>query len=42
MVGHLTMLWKAMSSTVRSMLGCSPNDAFWMEVVDELVAEFWE
>jgi hypothetical protein len=27
---------------VQSMLGRSPSDAFWVEVVDELVVEFQE
>jgi hypothetical protein len=36
------MLRVAMSSIVQSMLGCLPSEAFRVEVVDEMLAEFWE
>jgi hypothetical protein len=39
MVKELTVLWPAVSSTTEFTLGRSPNEAFWMEVVDELVVE---
>jgi hypothetical protein len=40
MAGELAELQVVVSSTVDSVLGCSPNDPFLMEVVDELVTEF--
>jgi hypothetical protein len=36
------MLRVAMSSIVQSMLGCLPSEAFRVEVVDEMLADFWE
>jgi hypothetical protein len=39
MVKELTALWPAVSSTTEFTHGRSPNEAFWMEVVDELVVE---
>jgi hypothetical protein len=40
MVRELVVIWVAMSSTAKFMLGRSPNETFQVEVVDELVAEF--
>jgi hypothetical protein len=39
-VGELAALQAVVSSVMELALGRSPNDAFHMEVVDELVAEF--
>jgi hypothetical protein len=36
------MLQAAVSSTVEFTLGRSPNETIQVEVVDELVAEFWK
>jgi hypothetical protein len=41
MVGELAALWEAVSSTTEFTLGRSPNETFQVEVVDELLAEFW-
>jgi hypothetical protein len=40
MAEELAMLWAAVSSVVESVLGCSPNDTFHVEVVGDLVAKF--
>jgi hypothetical protein len=40
MVGVVAVLRAAMSTATESVLGCSPNNTFRMEVVDELPAEF--
>jgi hypothetical protein len=29
------------SSTTEFVLGRSPNETFWVEIVDELIAKFW-
>jgi hypothetical protein len=42
MAGELAALRTAVYSTVEFTLGRSPNETFWVEVVDELVAEFWK
>jgi hypothetical protein len=42
MAQELATLWTVVSSIVEFMLGCSPDETFWVEVVDELVAEFWK
>jgi hypothetical protein len=39
-VGELATLWVAVSSAAELVLGCSPNETFQVEVMDELVAEF--
>jgi hypothetical protein len=41
MTGELATLLAAVSSAVEFMLGCSPNETFRVEIVDELIAEFW-
>jgi hypothetical protein len=41
MVGELAALWEAVSSTTEFTLGRLPNETFQVEVVDELLAEFW-
>jgi hypothetical protein len=38
---ELDTLRTVVSSTVVLALGCSPDETFWVEVVDKLVAEFW-
>jgi hypothetical protein len=38
--GELTSLWAVMSSTVEVTVVCSPDETFWVEVVDKLVIEF--
>jgi hypothetical protein len=40
MVGELTVLWAAVSSAVKLMLGRSPNETSWVDVTNELVAKF--
>jgi hypothetical protein len=40
MAGEFTVLRVVVSSTAESVLGCSPNDGFCVEVVGELAAEF--
>jgi hypothetical protein len=40
MTGELATLLAAVSSAVEFMLGCSPNETFRVEIVDELIAEF--
>jgi hypothetical protein len=40
MVGELAALQMAVSSVVEFALGHLHNETFWVEVVDELVAEF--
>jgi hypothetical protein len=40
MTGELATLLAAVSSVVEFMLGCSPNETFRVEIVDELIAEF--
>jgi hypothetical protein len=42
MVEELAVLWAAVSSAMEFALGRSPNEAFRVEVVDEVVAEFWK
>jgi hypothetical protein len=37
---ELAMLGVAVSSVIEFVLGCSPNEAFRVQVVDELVAKF--
>jgi hypothetical protein len=39
-VEEIAMLWAAVSSAMEFMLRCSPNKAFWVEAVDELIVEF--
>jgi hypothetical protein len=40
MAGEFTVLRVVVSSTAESVLGCSPDDGFCVEVVGELAAEF--
>jgi hypothetical protein len=40
MAGQLTALWAAVSSATQFVLGCSPTEAFWVDVVEELLDEF--
>jgi hypothetical protein len=40
-VRELATLRAAVSSTTGLVLGCSADETFWVEVMDELVAEFW-
>jgi hypothetical protein len=40
MVGELTALWAAVSSAAELVVGCSPNETSWVEVMNELVAKF--
>jgi hypothetical protein len=40
MAGELAALRALVSSTTEFTLGCSPNEAFQVEGVDELIAEF--
>jgi hypothetical protein len=42
MAEELAMLWAVVSSTVESVLGCSPSDTFYIEVAGELAVEFWK
>jgi hypothetical protein len=40
MAGELAALQMVLSSTIEFTLGCLPDETFWVEVMDELVAEF--
>jgi hypothetical protein len=40
MAGELATLRAAVSYIMVSVMVCSPDETFWMEVVGELVAEF--
>jgi hypothetical protein len=40
MVGELAALQVAMTSIVELVLGCSPDETFRVEIVDEMVAQF--
>jgi hypothetical protein len=40
-IGEFATLREAVSSTAEFVLGRSPNETFRVEVMDELVAEFW-
>jgi hypothetical protein len=40
LAGELTMLWSIVSYDTERVLGRSPNETFWVEVMDELVAKF--
>jgi hypothetical protein len=40
MVGQLVKLYEAVSSTMQSMLGHSPAEAFRVDVVEEMLDEF--
>jgi hypothetical protein len=40
MLRELAVLWVVVSSAAELVLGCSPNEIFRVEVMDELVAEF--
>jgi hypothetical protein len=40
MVEQLTALWTVVSSTVQSVLGCSPTEGFWVDILDDLLVEF--
>jgi hypothetical protein len=40
-VGELAVLRVAVSSAMELVLGRSPDETFWVEVMDELVVEFW-
>jgi hypothetical protein len=42
MAGDLAVLQVAVSTVVESVLGRSPSDTFHVEVVSELVAEFYK
>jgi hypothetical protein len=42
MVGELAALLVAVSSTMEMALGHSPDETFQVEIVGELVAEFWK
>jgi hypothetical protein len=39
MAGELVALWVVVSATVAFVLGHSPNETFWVKVVDELVVK---
>jgi hypothetical protein len=39
--GELNVLRVTVSSAVQLVLGHFPDETFWVEVMDELVAEFW-
>jgi hypothetical protein len=41
LAGQLTALRAAVSSATQFVLGCSPSEALWVEVVDEMLFEFW-
>jgi hypothetical protein len=41
-VGELTVLRAAVSSTVELVLGCSPSETSRLEVMNELTTKFWE
>jgi hypothetical protein len=40
-VGELAMLWVVVSSATVLVLGRLPDETFWVEVMDELVAKLW-
>jgi hypothetical protein len=40
MAGELAALQVVVSSASEFMFGCSPDEIFWVEVVEELIAEF--
>jgi hypothetical protein len=40
-VRELAALWVVVSSTTELVLGRSPNETSWVEVMNELVAKFW-
>jgi hypothetical protein len=40
MAEELATIWAAVSSAVVFTLECSPNETFWVGVVDELVVKF--
>jgi hypothetical protein len=40
MAGELAVLWEAVFSTMEFTVGHLPDETFYVEVVDELVAEF--
>jgi hypothetical protein len=42
MAGELAMLRTTVSSVVEFGLRCSPDETFCVEVVDELIDEFWK
>jgi hypothetical protein len=42
MAEELTVHWAAVSSTTQFVLRHSPTEAFWVDVMDELVTEFWK
>jgi hypothetical protein len=42
MVGELATLQVAVTSAVELVLGRTPNETFRLEIVDELVAQFWK
>jgi hypothetical protein len=42
MVGELATLQVAVTSAVELVLGRTPNETFRVEIVDELVAQFWK
>jgi hypothetical protein len=42
MDGELATLHLIVTSVVELVLGCSPNETFWVEIADELVAQFWK
>jgi hypothetical protein len=42
MTEQFAVLWAVVSSATWSVLEHSPIEAFRVEVVDELLAEFWE
>jgi hypothetical protein len=42
MVGELGMLRTVVSSTMEFVLARSPDETFWVEDADELVAKFWK
>jgi hypothetical protein len=42
MVGQLAALRAVVSSTMQSVLRCSLSKALWVDIVDEILAEFWE
>jgi hypothetical protein len=41
MARELAALWATVSSAVELVLGCSPDETFLVDVMDELVPEFW-
>jgi hypothetical protein len=42
MVGQLSTLQAVVSSVVRFVLGRLSTEAFWVDVVDEILTDFWE